>query len=140
MTAAEAVKDFILTLSPVTALVSGRVWSPILPPKPTLPGVLVRQASDVKSGHLRGTSNVRWARVQIDCVALTMKAARQLDQAVLGAYVNGAATGLEHAHAFVGSPAVEILDAKPDGYQEFYDADELKQYRVMRDYRVCLAG
>lgn len=139
MTCAEAVRLYLLTLSPVTALVVGRVFTFRFPQDMTassFPAVLVQQVSDVRSPHLRGTSGLNVARVQVSCVAKTVSAARTLEQAVLGEFVNGAPTGLQGATGGVGSPALTFQFVDPIGYREFYEADELKQAWVVRDYRV----
>ena len=137
MTCAEAVRLYLLTVTPLTALVNTRIWTFRFPQSPTKPGVCVFQISDPRDAHLRGTDGLRFDRVQIDVIADSIAAARSVDQAVMGAYVNGAATGLMGAQAVVGSPAVEIIQpGSSDNYHEEYDADELKQARVRRDYRV----
>jgi hypothetical protein len=136
VTCAEAVRSHLLTLSSVTSLVSGRIWTFRFPQSPTLPAVLVQQISDVQEPHLRGTVALKWARIQIDVVASTVGAARAVDQAVMGGY-DGDATGLRGLQATVaGSPGVEIRQVLTDTYRELYDADELKQARISRDYRV----
>jgi hypothetical protein len=120
----------------VTSLVSGRIWTFRFPQSPTLPAVLVQQISDVQDPHLRGTTGMKWARIQIDVIAATVAVAREVDQAVMGRY-DGDTTGLRGTQAVVaGSPGVEIRQVLTDTYREMYDADELKQARVSRDYRV----
>ena len=139
MTAAETVRALLLTLSPVTTLVSGRIWTQRFPQSlkdTTLPAVLVQQVSDVQTSTLRGTSGLVMARVQIDVVARTIAAARLVDQAILGDYTGGGSTGLRGASASVGSPAQQIFQATAENYNESYEGDELKLPRVTRDYRV----
>ena len=137
MTCAEAVRAHLLALSSVTSLVSGRIWTFRFPQSPTLPAVLVQQISDIHDPHLRGTANLKVARIQIDVIATTAGSARAVDQAILGDYVNGAVTGLRgFVGAVAGSPGAEIRQAMADNYREFFEAEELKQARVMRDYRV----
>ena len=140
MTCAEAVRLHLLTLTPVTTLVNTRVFTLKYPQSPSKPAVLVTQISDVQQSTLRGTSGLTMCRIQIDVIADTIAAVRAVDQAILGDYVNGAATGLRGATAGVGSPASTIHGAVADNYREMYDADELKQARVMRDYRVWFEG
>ncbi len=138
MTCAEAVKAALATLTPVTTLVSGRIFAGYLPQAPNtaqLPAVLVQQVSDVQDPHLRGTSAMRMARIQIDCVAVTMAAARALEQAILGDYTGGAPTGLR---GFVGAVSgVMFYQVIADNYFERIETEELiYQKRVTRDYRV----
>lgn len=138
MTCAEAVRTHLLTLTPVTTLVNQRIWTLMFPQKPTKPAVLVQQISDVQEPHLRGTTGLKAARIQVDVIADTVASARAVDQAVQGSYAAGVATGLRGATATAGT--VEIRSAQPIGYRELYDGDELKQARVIRDYRVWYEG
>lgn len=143
VTVVEAAALYVLTLTPVTSLVSGRVFTLFLPQdvEPVkLPCVLLQQIGDNQSGHLRGTAALKWARVQIDCIATSTKAARELDQALMGGY-DGGATGLLGAIATVdGSPGVRMkVDPKSMGYREERGTDESKnQKRTMRDYKVWI--
>lgn len=136
MTCAELVREFLLTLTPVTALVNERISTFHWGQSPTQPAVLVQQIDDMYEPHLRGHSGLQWARIQIDVIAKTALQARQVDQAIRGDYVNGAPTGLMGASASVGSPAAYIRYATPIGYLEFYEGDAVKQSRVSRDYGV----
>lgn len=136
MTCGEAVKDYLKTLAPVTALVNTRIWMRNWPQKPTLPGVLVTQIGDGRTSHLRGSINLMQTRIQIDCLAENIKDARALDQAVMGSIVNGAPTGLLNAVATVGSPGITITVTEAIFYMEGYDAEELKQAKTTRHYRV----
>lgn len=136
MTCAELVRTYLLTLSPVTALVNTRVWTWRWPQGPTTPAVLVQQISDLRQPILRGTDRLKIARIQIDVIADTMAAAREVDQAVLGDYTGGTPTGLQGVNIAIGSPAETIRQVIPVAYREAYDPDELKQARVSRDYRV----
>ena len=140
MTCAEAVRLYLLSLSPVTALVSGRVFTFRFPQGPTKPAVLVSQISDVQDATLRGTSGRVMARIQIDVIADSVSSARLVDQAILGDYFAGSPTGLRGATGSIGSPAVTFQCVMADSYREMYDADELKQARVSRDYRVWYEG
>lgn len=142
MTCAEAAREYTLTLSPVTALVVGRVFTHRFPQSPTLPAVMFQQIGDIQFGHLRGTAALKWARVQCNCIAPTIKAAREVDQAVMGGYLSGATLGLLGATASVGgSPAIGLI-VGPESlfYREEFDTDELKQARTMRDYKVWITS
>lgn len=140
MTCAEAVRAYLLTLSPVTTLVNQRIWAFRFPQSPTPPAVLVQQISDVEEPHLRGTSSLRVARIQVDVIAATIGAARAVDAAIVGDYVAGVATGLRGAVFEIGSPAVAVKQVIADNYREDFEAEEVKQARVLRDYRVWYEG
>ena len=137
MTCAEAVRAYLVTLSPVTALVAvTSITVNKYQQHPALPAVCLFQISDVQDPHLRGTSGLAKARIQIDVIASTMSQARAVDAAIQGTYTAGSATGLRGTTFSIGSPGLSILSAFPGGYREIYDAEELKQYRVSRDYIV----
>ncbi len=127
---------YLLGLAPVTALVNTRVFTFRFPQSPTKPAVLVSQISDPAIPTLRGTSGTRMNRIQVDVIADTIASARSVDQAILGDYVAGVATGLRGATGSPGGSAGTFYNATEDNYREEYDADELKQARVIRDYRV----
>ena len=144
VTVVEAAALHVLTLAPVTALVSGRVFTLFLPQDQepvALPCVLLQQIDDLQTGHLRGTAALKWGRVQVDCLASSIKDARALDQLVMGTYDAGVATGLLGAVATVGgSPGLRmIVHPASMGYREQRGTDVLKhQKRTMRDYKVWI--
>lgn len=142
MTIAEATRFHALTLTPVTALVIGRVFTgEKFPQSPTLPAIKFFQIGDIQFGHLRGTARLKWARIQADCLASSIKAARELDQILMGDYAGGVATGLLGSTGSVGgSPAIRItINPESMGYREDVGIDELKpQHRTMRDYKVWI--
>lgn len=127
----KAVCDRILDQAAVTAIVSAQVFAQNFPPKFTPPGVRVQRIGEVQGGHLRGTSNIRRARVQVDSVGSSRATAVALDEAVFG---DGVATGLANFHGAMSG--LVITCAMPESVDEGYDPDELKQYRIRRDYMV----
>lgn len=135
MTCAEGVRTYLLSLTPVTTLVGQRCWTLRWPQSPTKPAVLVSQISDPRRPHLRGTTGKRSARIQIDVIADTIAAARAVDDAICGTYSAGLPTGLEgFAGTVSGSFAIQFTESI--GYRELYDGDELKQARIVRDWRI----
>ena len=142
MTCAEAAREYVLTLGAVTALVNQRIFTLKFPQSPTPPAILFQQIGDIQFGHLRGTAKLKWARVSCSCIATTIKAAREVDQAVMGGYANGGTLGLLGAYAIVGgSPSIEMT-VNPESlfYREDFDAEELNQYRTIRDYKVWITS
>ena len=143
MTCAEAIRAYIATLSPVTAFVSGRIFSPYLPQQPEpakLPCVLVQQISDVQDLHLRGTADIKEARIQIDCVGNSFSEARSVDQAVQGGYQSGDPTGIR-ALGGVSQGGITFHRIRPQNYFELNNDGELRyQKRVVRDYLVAYSG
>jgi hypothetical protein len=130
-----AVKTRLLACTPVTALVAGRIWTLNFPPSPTLPGVLVQGWELPTRTHLRGTSALKTARIQIDVLAETLAAAEAVDAAIVGDFSGGSATGLE---GFAGAAGpVTIFSAFSINSFEMRGTEELsKQRRVIREFRV----
>lgn len=138
MNIATAIRERLLDLAPLTALVSTRVYVDELPQKPTLPAVRVQRISDVREMHLRGRS-VSVARVQVDSVALGKASADAVDTAVDGDGRGSSATGLlGWFGALGGSPAViDVLSILPiDARDTVERVDEHFEYMVSREYRV----
>lgn len=134
MSAAAGVIARLEAVSAVTALVSTRIYQGILPQRPTLPAIRVQRISENEFMHLRGSNGVYRTRVQVDSIAGEpnhMAQAQAVDAAVHG---NGAASSLVGWLGTAGG--VEILGILPEAVRETYDADELRQYRVMRDVMV----
>lgn len=131
--AVAVVRDRLLAVSGVTDLVSTRIYAGFLPQSPTLPAVLVQRVGEVQTAHLRGGEQMRVTRVQVTSIATSRASAVAVDAAVEG---DGAGSGLSHWSGSVGSPAVTVRWTEPAGVREDYDPDELRQYRITRDYRV----
>jgi hypothetical protein len=130
-----AVKTRLLACTPVTALVVGRIWTMNWPQSPTLPGVLVQGWELPTRTHLRGTSSLKTARIQIDVLAETLAAAEAIDTAIVGDFSGGSATGLE---GFAGAAGpVTIYSAFSINAFPMRGEDEIrKQRRVIREFRV----
>jgi hypothetical protein len=118
-------------VSAVTSLASTRIYNGILPQSPTLPTIRVQRISEDEPMHLRGSSGIYRTRVQIDSIAGAgnpIGSAHALDAAVHG---NGSGSSLIGWTGTVDN--VRVLAVLPAGVREDYDAEELRQYRVMRD-------
>jgi len=134
MSAVAGVIARLEAVAAVTALVSTRIYLGVLPQKATLPAIRVQRVSENEFMHMRGTSAVYRTRVQVDSVSNASDAAGQalaVDAAVHG---DGASTGLVGWQGTAGG--IEITGVMPATVRETYDADELRQYKVMRDVLV----
>lgn len=131
MDVAARVRDRLLAIDPLRALVSTRVYVQHLPQSPTYPSVVVQRVQEIQQAHLRGAERMRRTRVQVTSIGLSQASATQVDEAVQG---DGDGSGLSHWTGSQGSPSVEIRWCEPAGVQEFYDPGELRQYRINRDY------
>lgn len=133
MTPSAAVKSRLLDVAAVTALVSTRVYVDLLPAKPTLPAIRVARISQFEIAHLRGTGAAKRARVQIDAVATSLETATAVADAASG---DGAGSALSGWEGVVGS--TPVLAVLPVDERSDYTGDELKQWRVSRDYIVWM--
>lgn len=137
MMADSAVRERLLSLGAVTALVAQRVYTSILPQSPTLPAVLVLFVGENEDPHMRGSSGFFQTRVQVDCVAKSDAVAKDIDAAIHGP---GDGTALAFWAGSVGSPPFEVTCARPLDARKGYEPEELRQFRVSRDYMVFHRG
>lgn len=131
--AAALVRDRLLAIAAVTALVGSRVTTGQLPQSTDLPAVLVEVVDDVPAAHLRGGNSLVPTRVQVTAVANSRAEAVAVATAVFG---DGAGGGLANWRGTAGSPGTPVRWVKALGKREGYDPDELRQYRVSRDFMV----
>lgn len=150
MTPGELVIDRLLQIAAVTALVGSGANARIrhlrlFQSEATFPIVLVRRVDEVERMHLRGASGMRTARVQVEAIALEGNGtdyyaeASALDDAIHGA---GDGTGLcGYTGTLGGSPGVRVqaIWPAPEGAREEFDAEELRQFKIGRDYFVTYA-
>lgn len=135
--AATAVVKRLETVAAVTALVGMRIYQVKLPPKPTLPAIRVQLVGNEEFMHLRGAVKVMRARVQVDSISAEGVApdpvgqAASVDDAVNGP---GDGTGLLGWRGVAGG--VKVTAMLPGGLREGYDAQELRQFKKMRDFVV----
>ena len=134
-----AIVDRILSLSAVTALVGTKVRVLALRQGERI-GVRVQRVSEFEPMHLRGTSGLISARIQVDSVAPEASQvdpfadAAEIDAAVKG---DGAGSGLSGWKGTFGSPAtltvfgIMPMDARPE-----YDSAARGLVKIMRDYLV----
>lgn len=135
MTVEQAVLDHVLADPTVEALASDRGYQLRLPQTPTYPAFRVQLIDEPQDAHLRGGSDTKRARVQIDvyteegddndayseCVALA--------DAIDGALIPAPFTDASPATLQV--TGVLRLDRSP-----MYEPDDLRLVRIMLDYAV----
>jgi hypothetical protein len=131
--AVSSVRDRLLAVSAVTAIVGSKVTTGRFPQSTDYPAVLVRRVSRVKRSHLRGGEGMQMTRVQVTLVAATRAAMVALEAAVEG---DNAGSGLDHFSGSVGSPSVLLRWVEPASDREDFEAAELNRYRVDKDYFV----
>lgn len=139
MTPEQAVLDRVMALSPVTALVSTRVYLDQLPSSPVFPCVRVVQIDDPQSYHLRGPSGIGQARIQVDAYGKQSggyDAAVALADAIRGDGKGPDASGLSGWIGTVGSPAFEVLACHRLDRRRTFDPDERQVLTISQDYRV----
>jgi hypothetical protein len=120
----------VLTAAPAIAeLVEKRVYSEVLPGKPTMPALVFDVVSSIDHETLEGTTEVRARRVQIDAWARDRDVATSLALAVRKFLVGpeGAAEGF----------VVQAVFAAGESWS--FD-DETKLFRAILDFEVHTSG
>lgn len=138
MSAVVAVITRLEAIGAVTALVASRIYNGVLPQSPTVPAIRVQRIGEDEPMHLRGSSGVFQTRVQIDSVSGAADAggeAAAVDSALRG---NGSGTALVGWKGTVAG--VDVQNIQSLFVRERYDADDLRQYRVIRDVMVTWSG
>jgi len=143
VTAAELTRQRLLDIAAVTTMVGATgVDTLLLKPGTITRRLRVHTISGIEDGHLRGSSGIHDARVQVDAIAAVraypdaLTAARELSEAAHG---DGAGSGLAFFSGTVaGSPSVEILAIEPasDPLERFLQ-EEQEYVTVSRDYRLA---
>lgn len=133
MTVVEAVRDRLLAISALTAIVGQRVYSHLFPENAVAKSVRVQRIGTIEDAHLRGASGVARARVQVDSIANSLADAYAIDEAVHG---HGDGSALGYWKGDIGSPAFSVLAVLPADVRDVYEPPPVEKYRVMRDYFV----
>ena len=133
MTPSAALKTRLVGLSAVTTLVGQRVYVDLLPQKPTLPAIRVQRISELEDAHLRGARAIRRARVQVDAIAASLETATAVSDAAHG---DGAGSGLAGFEGEISGQ--RVMAVLPSDTRSDYEGDELRQWRVSRDYIVWM--
>jgi hypothetical protein len=123
-------RQILLGDAAVAALVDEkRVYSEVLPQRPTTPAIVFSVVSGGDDEELEGPSGARTRRLQIDVWAKTRDEATALTLAVRPVLAEhaGAAAGFEFQGAFI------------EDEQWFYD-DEAALFRTMLDVSVTTSG
>lgn len=137
MTPVVAAITVLRDASPLTALVGTRIYNGTSGQHPVLPCVVVWTISEVRGLLLRGPDGLARARVQVESRATTKPVVDAVAAAVHGDGLGAQASGLfGFIGAVGGSPAFHIVNVESSGYREDYDADQLRQYWVQRDYMI----
>ena len=140
MTVDTAIRARLLTLTSVTDLVNQRIFTVILPQGVTLPAIRVSRIGQDEPMHLRGPINAFRARVQVDSVGRTKAEVDAVDAGVQGDGLGSDATGLKGFKGTIGSPPMTIHAILPADVRDLYDPEELRQYKVSREFFVTFEG
>lgn len=140
MTPEEAVVARLEDVGAVTALVDDRIYMLKLPQHPTLPAVRVQKISGMRDQHLRGPSYTAKSRVQVDAYVTETNgvdpyaAVSAVAEAIRG---DGIGSGLWGWTGEIGSPALVVHNVELVGDDDpFYEAGELRAWRIRQDYMI----
>lgn len=144
MTLGDGIKERLLAMSPLTTLVSDRVFELVVPQNVRAKSVRFLVLGAPRPTHIRGPVNQHVNRVQVDTYVPIggidpLAEANAIAAAVMGDGLGEQATGLHGWEGYVGgSPAqLHIFDVKvtEDG-QASLEMDEQRRVRVRQEYRV----
>lgn len=144
MTIEAAIAERLKGLTPVSALVGARVYQLVLRQGSILPAIRVQRVSGTRDYHLRGRTNLKESRIQVDVYASSESGSPYATPVAVAAAVSGDglgenATGLDGFKGDIGgSPPtvrVEFTRCTEDGRPEF-EPDDLKQVRIRMEYRI----
>lgn len=146
MTVEVAIRARLLTLSSVTTLVTPaapapqtpQIFSAMLPQDQKYwPAIVVKFTDENRGMHLRGPNGLIRSRVTVESLAKLKDQASAVDAAVDGNGLGPGATGLLGWAGSIGtSPPFVIKVVEPAGKRDDYIGEEVKVYRIMRDYFV----
>lgn len=119
--------------APVVAIAGTRVWVLRLPQNPVMPAVRVQLISEPREYHLRGDTDARRARVQIDDFVKEASGINAYDVAETLADAIEAAivTGAPYTHGDIA-----VLSCFRDNRVPFYESAELRLVRIMQDFLI----
>ena len=139
MTLLEALRDRLLTLTPVTDLTGSRIYTLKFPQSVTAPALRLQEIDRVSTMQLRGDVTLRRSRVQIDAIESETHGpdpydtAHALAEAVKGSLASGTPSGLVGVKGDLsGVPVAAILT---DSERELFDS-ETRMIRVELDLLV----
>jgi hypothetical protein len=131
-----AIRGLLLADATVAALVGTRVYTGIMPQRPTFPLVVMTKVDKLSNVLMDGTVGPNTARVQVDCWADDVDEVRGLADAVNGSDDQSTRGPL---HGFRGSREglhIKLMELAVERATE-YEPDT-KLYRVSADYRAHL--
>jgi hypothetical protein len=122
--------SYLDSVSGLTALVSNRTYTPILPQQPTYPCIRYYVSEPNPEYIMTGKrSSGHEKQVQFDCYATTMAEARAIAAAL------ESALDIDSVSGDWGSPvSIHMNAAFLENYEEFYE-DDPKVARVMVQYK-----
>jgi hypothetical protein len=145
MTLGDGIKERLLAIAPLTALVGQRVFEVVLPQNEKRPAVRFLVLGAPRPTHRRGPVNHLLQRVQVDSYQPIgpinpLADANAIAAAVLGNGLGDQATGLAGWRGELGGspPQLHIVDVDVtnDG-QATIEMDEIRRVRIRQEYRVC---
>jgi hypothetical protein len=145
MTIGDGIKERLLAITPLVALVGTRVFELLLPQNERRVSVRFFVLGSARRTHIRGPINQFQQRVQVDGYVPIgginpIDEVNELGKAILGDGLGANATGLAGWSGIVGGSPDEPLhvfdvDVLDDG-QLLVEMDEIRRVRIRQEYRV----
>lgn len=124
----EAIRAHLVANGGVSALIGTRLYPLVLPQDPTYPAIVLTRVSGVREHSHDGPSLLSTSRLQLDCIAPTAAAAKNVADKVRLALDGFRGT-------MGGAGGVEVNGAWLEDERDGYD-DELRVYSASVDYMV----
>lgn len=124
------VRTYLAAQTPVSDLVSTRIYPDALPQDATLPCIVYTVISDTSEHHLTAAAGIGFALVQVDCFAATRLSATAVSEAVRGE--------MDGYRGAMGSETVRVchLTNRFFEYGVPEAGDDVGLYRSMLEFRI----
>lgn len=131
-----AIRSLLLADTTVAGLVGTRVYSGILPQRPTFPAIVLTKVDKLSDVILDGTVGPNTLRLQVDCWTNDVDGVRALAAAVNGSDDQSVAGPLHGYCGTVAGQKINLLRLLVERATEY--ESETKLYRVSADYAAHL--
>ena len=134
-----AIRDRILSVPEVVALVGDRVTLLLTQQSPASRSIRLQEISREDYAHLRGADDLRPSRIQVDVFVKkgdgdAYAVAHAINDAVRGDFVGGVPTGLVGFRGVIGDVNSTCITGAST--REMFDPDELQVVRLLSEYFV----
>ncbi len=128
----EAVRDYLLTKTAVTSLVSTRIYPDTLPQNATMPAVTYSKISTLHEHTLSALAGLANCRIEFSCFASTRRVANNIAATIQQCGI----IGLKGVQSTIDIRAVQIEDGQQTYQETPTDGSQVHRYVTTFDLRV----